>query len=180
MVQVVSRIGAIFIRNLFDLLKKELVNIITSLALDILREQRSKEYKQTLRLVAIAANLVKATLFDYRKCQSLLDEIKNILQLIQAPTNPGPPPGKRKKINLALALLSDFLPGESPQRAFLNTIQYLQDAGIPTQALPNGQPNLMLIYNLATHRGRTDEQAQNGVNDTFCAPTGSPCWSVPR
>jgi len=180
MVQVVSRIGAIFIRNLFDLLKKELLNIVTSLALDILKEQRSKEYKQTIRLIAIAANVVKATFFDARKCQSLLDEIKNILKLLQAPINPGPPPGKRKKINLALALLSDFLPGESPQRAFLNTIKYLQQAGLPTNALPNGQPNLMLIYNLATHRGRTDEQAENGVNDTYCAPTGSPCWSVPR
>jgi hypothetical protein len=178
MIQVVSRIGAIFIRNLFELLKKELLNIVTSLALDILRQQRSKYYKQTLRLIAIAANLTKAAFFDYRKCQSLLDEIKNILTLLQAPTNPGPPPGKRKKINLALALLSDFLPGESPQRAFLNTIQYLQEAGIPTQALPNGQPNLMLIYNLATHKGRSDEQAENGVNDCY-TPTG-PCYSLPR
>lgn len=180
MVQVVSRIGAIFIRNLFDLLKKELLNIVTSLALDILKEQKSKEYKTTIRLIAIAANLVKANFFDSRKCQSLLDEIRNILNLLQAPLNPGPPPGKRKKINLALLLLSDFLPGESPQRAFLNTIKYLQQAGLPTNALPNGQPNLMLIYNLATHRGRSDEQAENGVNDTECAPTGSPCWSKPR
>lgn len=180
MIQVVSRIGAIFIRNLFDLLKKELINIVTSLALDILKEQKSKEYKQTIRLIAIAANVVKAVFFDARKCQSLLDEIRNILKLLQAPINPGPPPGKRKKINLALALLSDFLPGESPQRAFLNTIKYLQQTGVPTGVLPNGQPNLMLIYNLATHRGRTDEQAENGVNDTYCAPSGSPCWSVPR
>jgi len=178
MIQVVSRIGAIFIRNLFDLLKKELLNIVTSLALDILREQKKKEYKTTIRLIAIAANVVKAGFFDARKCQSLLDEIKNILKLLQAPINPGPPPGKRKKINLALAVLTDFLPGESPQRGFLNTIKYLQEAGIPTNALPNGQPNLMLIYNLATHRGRSDEQAENGVNDCY-TPTG-PCFSKPR
>ena len=181
MIQVVSRIGAIFIRNLFELLKKELLNIVTTLALDILKEQKSKFYKQTIRLIAIAANAAKAIFFDARKCQSLLDEIRNILKLIQAPINPGPPPGKRKKINLALAVLSDFLPGESPQRAFLNTIKYLQQTGVPTGVLPNGQPNLMLIYNLATHRGRTDEQAENGVTDTYCLPpTGSPCFSIPR
>lgn len=177
MIQVVSRIGAIFIKELFEILKKELLNIVTTLVLDILKEQRKKGYKQALRLIAIAANVV-AGVFDYRKCQSLMDEIKNILNLIQAPG--GPPPHKRRKINLALAVLSDFLPGESPQRAFLNTINYLQEAGIPTQVLPNGRPNLMLLYNLATHKGRSDEQAQNGVNDTYCAPSGSPCWSVPR
>ena len=177
MIQVVSKIGAIFIRNLFELLKKELLNIVTSLALDILKEQKSKAYKQTIRLIAIAANVAKAVFFDARKCQSLLDEIRNILKLLQSPINVPP---KRRKVNLALALLSDFLPGESPQRAFLNTIKYLQQTGVPTGVLPNGQPNLMLIYNLATHRGRSDEQAENGVNDTYCAPTGSPCWSIPR
>jgi len=176
MVQVVSRIGAIFIEALFDILKKELLNIITTLVLDILKEQRKKGYRQALRLIGIAANVVKGV-FDYRKCQSLMDEIKNILNLIQAPG--GPPPHKRKKINLALAILSDFLPGESPQRAFLNTIKYLEEAGLPTQVLPNGQPNLMLIYNLATHRGRSDEQAENGVNDCF-VPGGPPCFSLPR
>jgi len=178
-IQVVSKIAAIFIKNLFDLLKKDLLNIITQVVTDILREQKGKEYKQALRLIAIATNLVKGAL-DYRKCQPLLDEIKNILNLIQQPINPGPPPGKRKKINLALAVLSDFLPGESPQRAFLNTIKYLQESGLPTDALPNGRPNLMLLYNLATHRGRSDEQARNGVNDTYCSPTGLPCWSIPR
>ena len=176
MVQVVSRIGAIFIEALFDILKKELLNIITTLVLDILKEQRKKGYKQALRLIGIAANVVKG-FFDVRKCQSLMDEIKNILNLIQTPG--GPAPHKRKKINLALAILSDFLPGESPQRAFLNTIKYLEEAGLPTQVLPNGQPNLMLIYNLATHRGRSDEQAENGVNDCF-VPGGPPCFSLPR
>lgn len=175
MIQVVSKIGAIFIRNLFEILKKELLNIVTSLALDILKEQKSKAYKQTIRLIAIAANVAKAAFFDVRKCQSLLDEIRNILKLLQAPIN-NPP--KRKKINLALAVLSDFLPGESPQRAFLNTIKYLERTGVPTGVLPNGQPNLMLIYNLATHRGRSDEQAENGVNDCY-TPTG-PCYSLPR
>ena len=174
MIQVVSKIAAIFIKNLYDILKKELLNIISGVVLDILKEQNAKQYKQALRLISIASNLVKGIL-DFRKCQSLLDEIKNILSLIQQPVN-----GKRKKINLALAVLSDFLPGESPQRAFLNTIKYLQDSGLPTGALPNGQPNLMLLYNLATHRGRSDEQANNGVNDTYCSPTGVPCWSIPR
>lgn len=174
-VQVVSRIGAIFIRNLFELLKKELTNIITAIVKEIVEEKRKKDYKQAARLIEIgfglATNLVQGAL-DYRKCKSLLDEIKNIIGLLSKI------PKKRKKISLALAVLSDFLPGESPTRAFTNTIKYMQEAGLPTGALPDGSPNLNLIYNLATHKGRSDEQAQNGVNDTYCYQGF--CWSVPR
>ena len=54
----------------------------------------------------------------------------------------------------------------------------MQEAGLPTGALPDGSPNLNLIFNLATHKGRSDEQAQNGVNDTYCYQGF--CWSVPR
>ena len=173
MVQVVSRIGEIFLRNLFEILKKELTNIITDVVIEILKEKSKKNYKQALKLVSlgVAVNLAKG-FFDYRKCQPLLDEIRNILKIL------GTAVGKRKKVSLALAILSDFLPGESPSRAFLNTIKYLQEAGVPTEVLPDGSPNLMLIYNLATHKGRSDEQAENGVNDCYSA--AGPCYSVPR
>ena len=173
MVQVVSRIGAIFIKNLFEILKKDLLNIVTSVVKEIIAEKRKKDYKQALRLIqlGIAVNLIQGFL-DYRKCKSLLDEIKNILSLLSKI------PTKRKKVPLPLAILSDFLPGESPQRAFLNTIKYMEEAGLPTGLLPDGSPNLNLIFNYATHRGRSDEQAENGVNDTYCYEGF--CWSVPR
>lgn len=171
-IQVISKIGAIFIRTLFELLKKELLNIITSVIKEVMGEQRKKQYRQLLRLIGIAQNLVKGAL-DYRKCQSLLDEIKNILKLVSSPVN-----GKRSKISLVAAIASDFLPGESPQRAFINTIKYMQEAGLPTELLPDGSPNLNLIYSYAMHKGRSDEQADNGVNDTYCYQ--GKCWSVPR
>ena len=173
MIQVVSRIGAIFIRKLFEILKKDLLNIINRVLREIIEEKLKSDYRQAKRLIglAISVNALSAV-FDARKCKSLLDEILNILSLLKKI------PTKRKKVPLALAVLSDLLPGESPQRAFLNTIKYLQDAGLPTLTLPDGSPNLMLIYNLATHKGRKDEQMDNGVNDTYCVQGF--CWSVPR
>ena len=34
--------------------------------------------------------------------------------------------------------------------------------GIPTGTLPDGSPNLMLLYNLASNKGAEKEKAQNG------------------
>lgn len=174
-VQVISRIGAIFIRKLFEILKKELLNIVTNVVTQIVLEKRKKDYKRAIKLIqissAILGNIIKG-IADYRKCASILDEIKNIISLASAI------PEKRSKVSLGLAIFSDFLPGESATRAFTNTIKYMQEAGLPTELLPNGQPNLNLIFAYAMHKGRIDEQAENGVNDTYCYQ--GKCWSIPR
>ena len=70
------------------------------------------------------------------------------------------PPGS--KIPDALLLLADFLPGTSPERSTINTIAELQKLGVPTGTLPDGSPNLMLLYNLATHKGAEKEKSENG------------------
>ena len=54
------------------------------------------------------------------------------------------------------------MPGTSPERATINTIQELQALGIPTGVLPDGSPNLMLLYNLALNKGLDKETAENG------------------
>jgi hypothetical protein len=64
-------------------------------------------------------------------------------------------------------LASKFLPGTSPERSFINTIEILQSQGIPTGTLPDGSPNLMLLYNLATHRGADKENAENGKIEAY-------------
>jgi hypothetical protein len=65
-------------------------------------------------------------------------------------------------IPLPLLLFTDFLPGTSPERATINTIELLQGVGIPTGVLPDGSPNLMGIYNLMTNKGADKEESENG------------------
>ena len=77
-----------------------------------------------------------------------------------------------------MAILSDFLPGESADRAFLYTTQYLQEVGIPTDLLPDGSPNLALLAQYMVHKGRRKDQVTSGVNDDYCIE--GVCWSVPR
>jgi len=64
-------------------------------------------------------------------------------------------------------LASKFLPGTSPERATINAIEFLQAAGVPTGTLPDGSPNLMLLYNLATTRAIDKEQSENGKIEAY-------------
>ena len=68
----------------------------------------------------------------------------------------------KTEIPLPLLALSSLLPGYSPERATINAIELLQGLGVPTGTLPDGSPNLMLLYNLATNKANDAEQAENG------------------
>jgi hypothetical protein len=86
----------------------------------------------------------------------LVDDILIILKLLSGLATPG------SKIPAALLLLADFLPGTSAERTTINTIKVLQSFGVPTGTLPDGSPNLMLLYNLASNTAAEKEKAQNG------------------
>jgi hypothetical protein len=161
-IQLVSRIGAIFLRELYNILKKDIINLISSVISDVSNSQRLKKYTIILRLVNIL--LILAQLIDdYRKCKSLINDILLLLKTIF-----GRPDGS---IPMPLLLLTQFLPGTSPERATINTIELLQSVGIPTGTLPDGSPNLMGIYNLMTHKGSDKEESENGkVEATVIVP----------
>lgn len=161
-IQLVSKIGAIFLRELYNILKRDIINLISSVILDVSNSQRLKKYTIILRLVNIL--LILAQLIDdYRKCKSLINDILLLLKTIF-----GRPDGS---IPMPLLLLTQFLPGTSPERATINTIELLQSVGIPTGTLPDGSPNLMGIYNLMTHKGADKEESENGkVESTVIIP----------
>jgi hypothetical protein len=167
-IEVISKIGAIFIRTLFELLKKDILGLLGAIIEDISNSERKKKYRKILRLVGIATQLageIIKGLEDYRKCKSLLDNINNIINIINGLPRP------RSKIPVILAILSDFLPGESPERATINGIKYMQELGIPTGPLPDGSSNIILQAFFAAQKGDKDEQADNGVSDSFIVPT---------
>ena len=160
--EVMSRIGAIFLRTLYEILKKDIINLIDSVISDVSKSQRLKKYAIILRLVEIF--LVLAQLIgDFRKCKSLINDILLLLKTIF-----GRPDGS---IPTPLLLLTQFLPGTSPERASINTIEELQKLGIPTGTLPNGSPNLMLLFNLSSNKGADKEENENGkVEGTVIVP----------
>ena len=163
-VEVVSRIGAIFLSVLYEELKKDILNLLGSIIIDVVKTQKLKKYKIILRLINILL-ILSQLVDDYRKCKSLINSILQLLQLIF-----GRPDGS---IPLPLLFLTQFLPGYSPERSSINTIELLQSVGIPTGPLPDGSPNLMGIYNLMSNIGVDNEESDNGKTEgTVITPLG--------
>jgi hypothetical protein len=162
-IQVISQINAEFLKVLYEILKKDIVNLVSEIIKDISKSKLLKKYAIILRLAQLAL-IVSQLINDYRRCKSLLDNITLILNLvgqIPVPSPTGPVP-LITEIPLPLLALSRLLPGYSPERASINAIELLQKLSIPTGTLPDGSPNLMLLYNLATNKASDKEQAENG------------------
>jgi len=162
-IEIVAEIGAIFVTELFNILKKDLINLMKPIITDIAYDVFKAKMQTIERLITIALiiNQIVIGVKDYKKCKSLIDDILIILNLISSLAPKG------SKIPKILLLLTNFLPGTSASRASINTIEELQKLGIPTGTLPDGSPNLMLLADLASKRATKKESAQNGKLDAI-------------
>jgi hypothetical protein len=160
-IQVISQINAEFLQVLYEILKKDIVNLVSEVIKDVEKSAKLKQYTMIIRLVQIAL-VVSQLVFDYRKCKRLLDNILLLFNLI----------GQTARISIPqpLLALADLLPGTSPERASINVIEGLQKVGIPTGTLPDGSPNLMGLYDLISKRGSEKEEAENGKVLTTIKP----------
>jgi hypothetical protein len=153
-IQVISKVNAEFLRVLFEILKKDIVNLVSSIISDLSKSHLTKKYAMILRLIQIAL-IVAQLIGDYRKCKNLLDNILLLLNLIGQSLG-------GQTIPLPLLALSGALPGISAEQMTINTIQTLQGLGVPTGALPDGSPNLMLQFNLASNKGIVSNITEEG------------------
>lgn len=154
-IQVISKINAEFLEVLFDILKRDIINLVSSIIQDVSKSRIEKKYTMILRLIQIAL-VVSQLVDDYRKCKSLLDNILLLLNLV------GQTLGLRREIPLPLLALSGLLPGISPEKMTINGIEILQALGLPTGTLPDGSPNLTLQFLLGSNKGITKNIAEDG------------------
>jgi hypothetical protein len=152
----ISKIGAIFVEELFKLIKADILQLVQSVIKDIVKEKANKKLVMILKLIALLL-LIAQIIDDYRKCKSLVDEIFALLNLIT--TGVGFPGGG---IPLPLLFASQLLDGYSESRAFLGTIEEMQGLGVPTGALPDGSANLDLLSKFSQMRAMANEDAENG------------------
>jgi hypothetical protein len=152
----ISKIGAIFVEELFKLIKADILRLVQSVIKDIVIEKANKKLVMILKLIALLL-LIAQIIDDYRKCKSLIDEIFALLNLIT--TGVGFPGGG---IPLPLLFASQLLDGYSESRAFLGTIEEMQGMGVPTGALPDGSANLDLLAKFSQMRAMANEDAENG------------------
>ena len=150
---IISKIGALFVQELFQLIKKDILNLIQQIIADIQKEKLNKKIAMILKLVGlliIVANFIQ----DFRKCKSLVDELLNLLKIATQ--------GWGGDIPLPILFASRLLDGYSDTRAFINVIEEMQKLGIPTGDLPDGTPNLELLSRFAQIKGMSFEETENG------------------
>lgn len=163
---VVGGVAARFIEILFQILKRELLNLIKTALEDIYRTSNNIYALKVRTLITAGEFLVDAfvSIQNYRECKSLVAQIQKILKLI-ARSIPN-----RPRISKGLIGLANYLPGTSPERAVINAIQISQEFGLPTGSLSDGQPNKMILYQMATQLAIKKEDAENGVVDIGVDP----------
>jgi hypothetical protein len=158
--EVLTKISAVFTKAVFDELKREIKALVSLILMDVVDEKQKKKYQMILSIVAIIPALTQIVK-DFRECRSVLDELLQLLNI-----------GVRKSLDaiaagggdlpLPLLLSAKLLDGYSPTRSFLNTVQNLQELGIPTGPMPDGSPNEFLAAVKAMIDGNSKEIAENG------------------
>jgi hypothetical protein len=160
----ISKIGAIFVEELFKLIKADILILVQQVIADIVKEKANKKLVMILKLIALLL-LIAQIISDYRKCKSLIDEIFALLNLIT--TGVGLPGGG---IPLPLLFASQLCDGFSESRAFIGTIEEMQGMGVPTGALPDGSPNFDLLSKFSQMRAMANEDAENGKVEIAIGP----------
>jgi hypothetical protein len=158
-VKVTSKIGGIFVKIVFDIIKKDIIDNIKSTIADIKSEKNKKRVAIILALIEIITTIAKI-IKDFRECKNVIQELQNLLRLLSKSFGDDVP--------LPLLLASKFLDGFSPTRANINIIGEFEKLGIPTGPLPDGSPNEFMVAVKAIVDGIDNEEAQNGKVQVAC------------
>lgn len=165
-----SKVIAKFIQILVREIKKEIVLLLRTLIRE-LKKNGGKKEAIILQLLTISGILVK--LFgDYRRCQSIIDEIQQIFQVALA--------GNRIEIPAIFLPLSRFRSGFSEARANLEMIKEFQSVGIPTGAMPSGAPNFMTQSFFSSQQGVERERYLNSKTSVLVPLPPAVGFGVPQ
>ena len=154
-INLVSKIGSLFVKELFELIKKDIKNLIQQVIMDVAKEQGDKRIIMILKLIQLLLVIIQF-INDFRKCKSVVDELLSLLKIATSGFGGG------QGIPLPLLFASQLMSGYSESRAFLGAIEEMQKLGIPTGAMPDGSPNLEVLSKFAQMKAMANEEAENG------------------
>jgi len=160
-VNFIRRIYALFVEELFKIVKRDIKKLVEGIISDIVKEAKNKQL-QMYSSILYALLIVGQAFIDFRNCKSVIDEILKLLNLGLTQLNLGLP-------MFALAA-SKLLGGVSDTRAFANVVENLQKSGLPTGDAPDGSPNRMNQAFEGIIKGMNQEQAENGKTEVFIPP----------
>jgi hypothetical protein len=153
LVELVSKVMALFVKILFDIIKADIIALTQSILSDIKNESIVKKSLLVLSLVALVTKLIK----DYRECKSVVDELLSVLSLVQKSLK-----SQKKPLPYPLLVASRVLSGFSKTRAMLRVIEKFDELGLPTGPMPDGSPNLFLAAVNSIIGAIDEEETKNG------------------
>ena len=153
-INLVSKIGGLFVKELFELIKKDIKNLLQQVIMDIAKEQGDKRIIIILKLIQLLL-VVAQFISDWRRCKSVVDELLWLLKIATSGFG-------LNSIPLPLLFASQLMDGYSESRAFIGAIEEMQKLGIPTGPMPDGSPNLEVLSKLAQMKAMANEEAENG------------------
>lgn len=163
-IEITTKIGGLFVKELFKMIKKDITILLKSIAADLAKEKALKKYALIINLIAILIQIAKI-INDWRQCKNIIDQLLGLFSGFG-----GIPSFKRTSIPLPLLLAVPALPGYSANRSFINYIGELQKLGLPTGPLPDGSPNLGLIGDFALLTGQAKELNENAKTEFAIPP----------
>lgn len=149
----ISKVGAIFVKELFNLIKRDIKELIQSIILDLVKEKSDKRITMILKLIQLLITVAQF-IRDWRECKSVVDELLYLLKIATT--------GWGFELPLPLVLASRLLDGYSYTRAFIGFVEELQRLGIPTGPMPDGGPNLQVLSVLGQLKSMASEENENG------------------
>jgi hypothetical protein len=162
-IEFVSRIGSLFVKILFDIIKKDVRTLVAGILKDIVQEKKDKLKSMTNSLIVLSAPLiVLSATKSFRECQNIVAQIEKILSLVQGRRR-GSAGRNPLTVDIPLPLLFSArdLDGFSSTRAYLNILQKMQRLGVPTEPMPDGSPNQFLLVVQAIVEGIDQEMSEN-------------------
>lgn len=159
LLRVMSKIGSIFVEELV----KVIISYIKVLINDVINNQLNNLINKRKRLISTILLLINAGLetlalvSDYRRCQSIIDELQRLLQTgLRLATLFG------ARIPPIVNYFAYTKPGMSSDSLTTRFVEKLEKLGIPTGDLPDGSPNLGLLVTQALNESLIEEVAENG------------------
>lgn len=161
LINLTSKVGAIFVEEIFKLLKANIRKLVELLAMEILKEAKDARVKTISSILFVLIQL-GSIVADWRQCKSVIDEILKLLNLYSQT-------GFSRLPTFTLAA-SSLLGGFSPTRAMANVTENFQSVGLPTGAMPDGSPNLVMPSIFAQIEGVRLENLENSKTEVFIPP----------
>jgi len=170
LIELMSQIGAVYTKIVYNIVRKDIKKLLKEVLADISFEKKLKIKRMIFPLTLLGIGASIKLLKDFRDCKSIVDELTKILSLVLKRKISALQANPNADVPLPLLFTARLLEGASPTRSYINTIQRMEELGIPTGPMPDGSPNEFLAAISAVIEGMDKENAENGKSVVAVGP----------